>query len=130
MVLVLKDRTTTMTATVHQQVATVTECVVFSSWVVLGCGFFLVGATGPSKVTLSCPPPSAKLDAWLWLFSLHCNVTKAAKVAKATEASHGFRGTTSAQGAIVNSEMWLACVTFTVGTQWSAFGVRLGVGEG
>lgn len=51
MVLVLKDRTSTTTATVCQPVATATEFPVFSGWVGLGCGFFLVGATGPSKTT-------------------------------------------------------------------------------
>jgi hypothetical protein len=41
---------------------------------------------------------SAKLDAWLWLLSPHCNATKAAKVAKATEASRGFPGTVHLHG--------------------------------
>ena len=56
MVLVLKDRTSTTTATIHQLVATVTGSSVFSDWVGLGCGFFLVGATGPSKTIPFCSP--------------------------------------------------------------------------
>ena len=48
-VLLLRDRTSTATATVHQPVATATEVPVFSGRVRLGCSFFSVGATGPSK---------------------------------------------------------------------------------
>jgi hypothetical protein len=51
-VLVLRDRASTATATVCQPVATATEFPVFSGWVQLGCSFFPVGATGPSKTSL------------------------------------------------------------------------------
>ena len=50
-VLLLRDRTSTVTTTVHQPVATATEFPVFASWVGLGCSLFLVGETGPSKTT-------------------------------------------------------------------------------
>lgn len=42
-----------MTATVCQPVATATKFPVFSGWVQLGCGFFSVGTTGPSKTNLT-----------------------------------------------------------------------------
>jgi hypothetical protein len=40
LVLLLRDKTVTVTATVCQPIATATESLVFSSWVGLGCGLF------------------------------------------------------------------------------------------